>query len=88
MPDAVDRSLLDVGDRVAEEFGDLDPQRRGVAAEHGQHRLANGRSLLGTEPPLGEGGQLDAEERVGILEFLPPLTWRFIDGRGSTPRVG
>ena len=70
VPDPVDGSLLDVGDRVAEELGDVDPQRRGVAAKHGQHRLANGRRVLGAEGPLGERGQLDAEDRVGILDRL------------------
>ena len=53
VPDAVDRALLDVGDRVAEELGDVYPQRRGVAAEHGEHRLADGRRVVGVESPLG-----------------------------------
>ena len=40
------------------------------AAEHGQHGAVDGGGLLGAERPLGEGGQLDAEERVGVLDRL------------------
>ncbi len=50
--------------------GDLHEQRQGVGAEHGQHRAADGGCLLGTERPLGDGGQLDAEEGVGVLDRL------------------
>ena len=40
------------------------------AAEHGQDGLLDGGCLLGAERPLGEGGQLDAEEGVGVLDRL------------------
>ena len=70
MADPVDRALLDVRERGAEELGDLHPQRLGVRADHGEDWSANGGSLLGPERPLGDGGQLDSEEGVGILDRL------------------
>ena len=39
-----------------------------VAPEDRQHRALDGGGLLGPERPLGEAGQLDAEERVDVLE--------------------
>ena len=46
VPDPVDGAFFDVRDRGAEELGDLYSQWRSVAAQHGQHRLANGRRVL------------------------------------------
>lgn len=60
-------ALLDAGHVRAEERGDLDPQRLGGAAEHGQHRLADRRGLGGAEAPLRQRGEFDPEERVGVL---------------------
>lgn len=65
MADAIDRAVLDVRECRAQEVGDLHPQWLGVIAEHGQHGAVGGGCLFGAEPSLGQGRQLDAEERVG-----------------------
>src|SRR5215207_3789245 len=62
MARSVDRELLDVRERGAEELGDLDPERPGLRAHHRQHRYAKGGRPLGPERPLSDGGQLDSEE--------------------------
>ena len=47
----VDRALLDVRERGAEELGDLHPQRLGLRADHGEDWPVNGGCLLGAERP-------------------------------------
>ena len=63
-------AVLDMGDGGAEEGGDVHPQGLRVGAAHGRHRARDAGCLLGTERPLGEGGQLDPEEGVGVLDGL------------------
>ncbi|MFI6000067.1 hypothetical protein ACIA98_06570 [Streptomyces sp. NPDC051366] len=83
--------LLDLGHVRAEELGDFDPQRPGVAAEHGQHRPADRRGLIRAEAPLGQGRELDPEERVGVLDRLRaaagyPLVEQSADATGAPAR--
>ena len=68
--DPVDRAFLDLREEGAEEVGDLEPQRLGLSAQYGQDGAVDGGCLLGAELPLGQGGQLDAEEGVGIADCV------------------
>jgi len=68
--DAFDLAALDAGDRSAKQSVDLDPERPGLATQHRQHRLADGRRLPGVERPLNETRELDPEEGVGVANRL------------------
>jgi hypothetical protein len=82
MADPVDRALLDVRERGAEELGDLHPKRLGLGAEHGQYGPLDGGRLFGAELPPCESGQLDAEEGVGIVDCLRDRVWSLLLERG------
>jgi hypothetical protein len=62
--DAFDLAALKAGNRRAEKIVDFDPERLGVAAEHGQRRLCDGRSLPGVERPFGQTWKLHPEKGV------------------------
>ncbi len=68
--DALDRALVDIRERRAQERSDLDPQGLRATPEHRQDGALNGGGLLGAEAPLPESGQLDAEESVSVLDRL------------------
>lgn len=68
--DALDRALVDIRERRAQERGDLDPERLRAAPEHRQDGALDGGRLLGGEAPLPESGQLNAEEGVSVLYGL------------------
>ena len=63
------------GSADAEELGRLHPYRLGVGAQHRQDGLADGGCLFAAEHPLGEGGQLDSEEGVRVLDGLGHGAW-------------
>ena len=69
-PTPIDRALLDLWQRGAEELGRFHPHRLRVRAQQRQHRLADGGCLLPTEHPIGDGGQLDSEEGVSVLDGM------------------
>jgi len=84
--DALDPGLLGVRERGAEELGGLHPHGLCFAADHGQHGPVESGCLLGAERPLGQRGQLDAEERVGVPDRLRHRAGNPLLEQGRGPR--
>ena len=87
MADPVDPGFLDVRERGAQELGGLHPHGLRLGADHGQNGPVESGCLVGAERPLGQRGQLDAEERVGVRDRLRHRAGNPLleQGHGSRP---
>src|SRR5215217_1267059 len=68
--DTPDRAVLDLRKPGVEQLLAVHEPLIGLRAQYREHRLRDGRCLLGSEPPCAEGRQVAAKKAVGVLHRL------------------